>query len=204
VFLATTLAGWARASPVSSARVVDERRGRDAATNRLVWIVFDELDERVAFGRRPSSLELPAFDRLRRESLVATSAYAPGSWTLDALPTLWVGRPVAEALEEGPSVLRLTYADDQETRVLEASATVFGQVRGAGRGIGLVGWYHPYCRCSIDDRPVRGGGRARAFPSFGRAGWLKSRCTVRWQRAPDHQRARGPPSHRHRGFRERA
>ncbi len=170
VFLTTTLAGWARASPVSSARVVDERRSRDTATNRLVWIVFDELDERVAFGRRPSSLKLPAFDRLRRESLVATSAYAPGSWTLDALSTLWVGRPVAEAIEEGPSALRLTYADDQETRVLEASATVFGQVRDAGRGIGLVGWYHPYCRLfgSMTDR-CEAAAAPGAFGSFGRA-----------------------------------
>ena len=170
VFLATTLAGWACATPVSPARVVDGGRARSVATRRLVWLVFDELDERAAFGRRPSSVDLPAFDRLRRESLVATSAYAPGTWTLDALPTLWIGRPVAEAIEQGPDALRLTFADNDETRVLEASATLFAQVREAGRGVGLAGWYHPYCRLfgSLANR-CEANAAASGFGSFARA-----------------------------------
>src|SRR5262245_15945466 len=35
---------------------------------RVVWIVFEELDQRIAFEARPTGLELPELDRLRRES----------------------------------------------------------------------------------------------------------------------------------------
>ena len=37
----------------------------DTSQPRVVWLIFDELDERVAFAARPANLSLPEFDRLR-------------------------------------------------------------------------------------------------------------------------------------------
>ncbi|MGH9146118.1 MAG: alkaline phosphatase family protein [Vicinamibacterales bacterium] len=118
----------------------------ESSPNRLVWIVLDEFDPTVAFDRRPGDVQLRALDRLRSESFVATNAYAPGSWTLDALPTLWTGRPVSEAREVGPSDLRLTFVGVDGQHLLAASDTVFAQAHAAGFKVGIAGWYHPYCR----------------------------------------------------------
>jgi len=113
---------------------------------RLLWILFDEMDVRVAFDRRPSAVALSAFDRLRRESLVASNAYAPGQWTLDAFPTLWTGRPVSEAVEDGPSDLRLTFVGEQGPRRFDPETSLFAKAAARGHRVGLAGWYHPYCR----------------------------------------------------------
>lgn len=113
---------------------------------RVLWVIFDELDSAVAVDQRPPGLRLPAFDRLRSESFEATQAYSPGRWTLDALPTLWTGRPVSEARESGPHHLRLTFADSSEPHAFDPSTSVFARAHGAGFTVGIAGWYHPYCR----------------------------------------------------------
>jgi len=42
-------------------------------SRRVLWIVFDEFDQRIAFEAR-SPVDLPEFDRLRAESLVGSRA----------------------------------------------------------------------------------------------------------------------------------
>lgn len=145
IFLLSTLirsANYPLPAPVQRA----ERDTVPIAANRVVWVVLDEFDATVAFDRRPSTLHLPNIDRLRAESFVATRAYAPGAWTLDAMPTLWTGRPVTDAREAGPSDLRLTFVDDIEQHTLADTPTVFSRARSAGLRVGIAGWYHPYCR----------------------------------------------------------
>ena len=44
---------------------------------RVVWLVLEELDHRIVFEARPTGLELPELDRLRRESLYADAARPP-------------------------------------------------------------------------------------------------------------------------------
>lgn len=129
-------------APVQAMQVANT----DPFRNRLVWVVLDEFDPVVAFDRRPKDLQLRTLDQLRSESLVATNAYAPGSWTLDALPTLWTGHPVSDAREVGPSDLRLTFAGGDGQHLLAESNTVFAQAHAAGFKVGIAGWYHPYCR----------------------------------------------------------
>ena len=73
------------------------RQGR-----RAVWIVFDELDEDVAFTSRPKGLKLPAFDRFRAEArFVALDAISPANATQDSIPAL-VGSPLAARLKDPP------------------------------------------------------------------------------------------------------
>jgi hypothetical protein len=55
---------------------------------RVVWIIFDELDEDIAFDHRPASLSLPQFERLRHESLFSDRGIAPASTTRQSVPTL--------------------------------------------------------------------------------------------------------------------
>ena len=55
---------------------------------RVVWLVFEELDQRIAFEARPPGLGLPELDRLRRESLYADAARPPAGTTEVVVPAL--------------------------------------------------------------------------------------------------------------------
>ena len=53
---------------------------------RVVWILFDELSQAVAFNQRPPGLALPNLDRLRDESFHADAAESPADSTLVSFP----------------------------------------------------------------------------------------------------------------------
>ena len=59
---------------------------------RVLWLIFDELSEEVAFASRPKNFSLPNFDRLRAESLLATNAFPPAAHTTQSIPALLTGR----------------------------------------------------------------------------------------------------------------
>lgn len=145
ISLVDTLVRYATYPTVPPARPARTEPAGPAPT-RLVWVVLDELDPAVAFDKRPPGLELPALDRLRTEALVGQNAHAPGAWTLDAMSTLWTGRPVSDARETGPADLRLTFAGSAAPQMLSESTTVFAKAQDAGHRVGIAGWYHPYCR----------------------------------------------------------
>ena len=48
----------------------------DRHRTRILWLLFDEWDYRLAFEERPSGLMLPEMDRLRTQSFSATHAVA--------------------------------------------------------------------------------------------------------------------------------
>src|SRR5262245_23726529 len=65
MFLETAVGpAWLWVDPAPRDRIAPSLR-------RVVWLVFEELDQRITFEARPTGLELPELDRLRRESLYA-------------------------------------------------------------------------------------------------------------------------------------
>src|SRR4029077_5475950 len=70
---------------------------RAAAAPRLIWIVFDEMDQLLAFERRPADVQLPELDRPRAESTVANRTTQNAMYTAIALPSLISGRSYASA-----------------------------------------------------------------------------------------------------------
>ena len=99
---------------------------------RVLWLVFDEMDEGLAFTRRPPTVRLPELDRLRAESLWAVNALPPSGWTLFSMPALITGKLVAGAKVVNPSELALTFAGSEETRAVERPAQRL--LEGAGGG----------------------------------------------------------------------
>jgi hypothetical protein len=112
---------------------------------RVVWVVLEELDQRVTFEARPPGLELPELDRLRRESLYADGARPPAGTTELSMPALIIGRPVFGAVPLNPNDLDLTFADGKTGR-WSAQANVFTRARTLGYDTALVGWHLPYPR----------------------------------------------------------
>ncbi len=113
---------------------------------RVIWIIFDELDQRLAFSSREKDTQLPELDRVCAESLQATNAFPPGVNTTISLPALTTGRYVISAKPAGRDELNITYANASAPVGWSTQPTVFGRARDLGFNTALVGWYHPYTR----------------------------------------------------------
>lgn len=111
---------------------------------RVVWVIFDEMDERLAFAARPPGLSLPAFDRLRAESLSATNAFPPAGHTSQSIPALLTGQLISAVKPIGPGDLLLTV--NGKSIGWTEQPDIFSEMRAAGINSALVGWFHPYCR----------------------------------------------------------
>jgi hypothetical protein len=112
---------------------------------RVLLLVFDEMSATVAFSNRPSSVQMPAFDRLKQESLFASSAYPPGGDTLSSMPGLLTGRPVGKVKPASEKALEVQFLDKQQVELIADSPNVFSSVHSLGMGTAMIGWYHPYC-----------------------------------------------------------
>jgi hypothetical protein len=117
-----------------------------ADTPRFIWIIFDEMDQRIAFNDRPVSLELPELDRLRGESLEARRATQTAGYTGLAVPILISGRSYRQSEIMGASRLDVFPEDSAERLNWGEEHTVFHRVREMGLNAAVSGWYHPYCR----------------------------------------------------------
>ena len=113
---------------------------------RVLWMIFDEMDERLTFIDRPRGLRLPEIDRLRDESLWASNAFPPAGDTLLSMPSLINGRIVTRAKPQGTRDLLPTYEGDEQTVNWRNTANVFSRARGLGYKTAVVGWFHPYDR----------------------------------------------------------
>jgi hypothetical protein len=113
---------------------------------RVIWIVFDCTDYRVAFENRPAGVRLPEFDRLRGESLFCTNACSPHSSTFSSMPALISGRRFSAVAIANASDLNVRVADTGADTTWQKLPSVFAEARALGANTALVGWYHPYDR----------------------------------------------------------
>jgi hypothetical protein len=63
---------------------------------RVIWIIFDELDNRILTSARPAGLQLPEFDRLASQALRGSHVRSPAHDTIVAIPSLLLGKIVAD------------------------------------------------------------------------------------------------------------
>jgi hypothetical protein len=133
---------------------------------RVIWMIFDEFDERVAFERRPADLKLPELDRLASESLVAPHAIQTAESTLPALPSLLTGRIFTTADPIGSDDLILRPEGSVNKVNWKMESTVFRRARELGVNSALIGWHHPYCRVLGDQLTDCFMTRAIHFPAL--------------------------------------
>ncbi len=118
---------------------------RKKTPTRVVWIIFDEMDQRLTFGQRPSHIELPELDRLKSESLHATNAYPPAPLTYMSMPALITGRLVSRVTPLRGDELNVDFEGETESLPWSQQSNVFSKARASGFTSGLAGWCHPYC-----------------------------------------------------------
>lgn len=119
---------------------------RATGAPRVIWMIFDELDEHLAFEKRPAYLELPELDRLRGESVFATQAEETSTFTAIALPSLIAGRVFSNAQALDADTLELIPRGQSQEVDWRNEPSVFTRARAIGVNSALSGWHHPYCR----------------------------------------------------------
>ena len=113
---------------------------------RVVWVLFDEFDERLAFDLRQPKVDLPELNRLRSESFVATQAAQTAGWTMLAVPSLLSGRIYTRAELVDAATLEVYPEGSTIGSSWGSEPNIFRRARDAGFNSALIGWHHPYCR----------------------------------------------------------
>jgi len=117
----------------------------DGCAMPIVWIIFDELDYRIAFGNRPRTLSLPELDKLRLTSLFATQAYSPAGDTGQSIPALLTGKAMILMTPQSEVIATLT-ARNGTNSMLTTQSTIFADMQKRGKRTSLFGWVFPYAR----------------------------------------------------------
>jgi hypothetical protein len=112
---------------------------------RVVWIIFDELDESV-LKNRPSRLFPAALDAFWFSSTRVFNARSPSNLTSVSIPSLLIGIPLVEAHPQNSSELSVLEKDSSAAVPLSNIPNIFSRAKSAGFQTTAVGWYHPYCR----------------------------------------------------------
>jgi hypothetical protein len=123
---------------------------RSRSAQRVVWILFDEMDYRLAF-EGATNAHLPEFNRLAARSLHAGHAYPPGGRTMISIPALLSGRFVTNSKVVGASDLLLRYQGSSSPVRWRTDQTIFDIERQRGWRTAATGWYFPYQRIFGED-----------------------------------------------------
>jgi len=115
-------------------------------TRRVIWIVFDELDQALISAARKNNTNLVDLEKLAEQSLVAENAYAPNNRTQESIPALLTGVLLTEAFTISPNGLMLKPLDGTGSFMFGHGSDVFSTLQDRGINSGIAGWYHPYCR----------------------------------------------------------
>jgi hypothetical protein len=145
IALATLPAVDASYTPKVAGKLTDS-----AASSRVVWLLFDELDYDMVFARRPRTLDLPEFDRLRNESVFATQATPPGTNTQEAMTSLIIGQRLLQVQPETATEISALLWGSRKRISSRTESSVFGRLRASGHDAYVVGWALPYCQLWAD------------------------------------------------------
>ncbi len=133
---------------VSTPPEVTNQRTDVSSSQRVLWLVMDELDLRLAFLDRPDGLVLPEFDRLRNQAFFARNTRSYSLSTEEAIPSFLLQKIVHRARPIGRNDLRLTFMDFENSADTKFSQlpNFFSESAARGARIAIIGYYHPYCR----------------------------------------------------------
>jgi len=139
---------WQRPPAEHYAATVPPPSGTTTPT-RVVVMVFDEWDQRLAIDERPDRVNSPALDRLLAQSFQASQAAGGGYLGVDSsIKSMMTGQRL---LAVDPRSLGVRLEDGQRTVIDPAAAwadapTLFSELKDRGWSSSVVGWYIPYCR----------------------------------------------------------
>lgn len=118
--------------------------------NRVIWIIFDELDYFVPFETSPLMIDLPEFTKLKNESLFAKTV-SPAYTTLESIPSMFTGKKVVKGETLNKSELMLKFEDEETAAKFSETPNIFRNIKQMQGETAIIGWYHSYCRVIGND-----------------------------------------------------
>jgi hypothetical protein len=157
--------------------------------NRVIWIIFDEMDYRLSFPARPPRIQLRQFDALRRISVFADHVKSPAHNTIAAMPSLLLAKdiPRDEDVDIKPRPIQVRFSGCSRFVSIRSQPNVFRRARKLGFNTAVSGWYHPYCRDFGSDlsacTSIYGFRNATGVQTFLRAKplWETATYLAKWQ-----------------------
>jgi hypothetical protein len=116
------------------------------SSNRIVWILFDELSYDQVFDHRQSDVHLPHFDQLRSQSVSFSDVQPAGYFTEVVIPSLFSGRELSGIRSSLQGDLYVREAGARRWKPFDPNATLFHDAQQLGWSTGIAGWFNPYCR----------------------------------------------------------
>jgi Sulfatase len=129
--------------PIKNAVAVSARA---PSSQRIVWLLFDELSYDQTFEHRFPGLAMPFFDQLKKRSVVFTDLKPIGYSTELVIPSLLTGRPVNKVRSDLDGSPSIHFTGSDQWQPFDPQATVFADARRLNWTTGIVGWFNPYCR----------------------------------------------------------
>jgi len=127
-----------------TASVKEESENR---ISRVVWIIFDEMDQRMSFDERPETVKMPTFDRFRSTAFFASNARPPHSFTVNSIASLLTGRPVERIKQLPHDGIGIYFKGEEQQQSLSRLSTVFSDSLRLGANISAFGQIgYSYCR----------------------------------------------------------
>lgn len=97
------------------------------------------------FEDRHPTLQMPAFDRLRRESTLYTHMTPIAYRTTRAIPSLMLGRSVTDLAYTEDNRYLVQFDNNSHWVAFDPRASLLGEARQKGLTSSVVGWYIAYC-----------------------------------------------------------
>lgn len=122
----------------------------DDSHRRIIWVIFDGMSYEQLYVHRWPDLPMPNFDKLRTRSVNFSEVAPAGSYTEDILPSLLLGKPIANL--RGTSAGLPVYQADKDSPWVpfDGNQTLFADAKRNGWTTGVVGIWNPYCRILED------------------------------------------------------
>jgi hypothetical protein len=134
------------AKPDTSAAATSQSDSKTVA--RVVWVLFDELDQVSVFQNRDPSVSMPNFDELAAGAFTAWDARAPAIATRESVPSLLMGRVVETAVPVGRR-LKFKFKDSDIWEYLSDHPSIYKDLQARGLSTSVLVQDHqgpPYCR----------------------------------------------------------
>jgi hypothetical protein len=140
------IASFDPAPPEQAAFAHPVRESWHPGEPRVVWLLFDELSYDQLFDHPQPGIDLPAFTKLKQESVSFSQLVPVGNLTEVIIPSLFLGRTITEVKSNRQGQLLWRSSPAMGWQSFQPNSTVFAAARRQGWGTGVAGWYNPYCR----------------------------------------------------------
>ena len=111
---------------------------------RILILLFDEMDQHLAFSERPETVKLPELDRFRKEAISADNAFPPADHTMQSIPAVFIGKLVAASeLDTSGKMMIKTHGSKERVNITNLD-TIFSTARELGFQSAVLGDILPY------------------------------------------------------------